>query len=221
MGVLVASFAGTTMDTACRLQRYVIQEVAGGMLPKANGPACAVCGYDLRGSSTGERRCPECGNTEKFVAEGEKAVIPSKASPFNPFKWLATVHGATLFAVITAALLAGLPAPGMGWSLRGFGSGAIALWPVMVGTLQISISLMLMGGGRRGVSKARRMYLTASGVLMVALSIVGLTWFAFIGGPEYPSLLEQGRWAVLAPTAIVIVLGLLGAMLLATRLRRV
>lgn len=29
MGVLVASFAGTTMDTACRLQRYVIQELAG------------------------------------------------------------------------------------------------------------------------------------------------------------------------------------------------
>jgi hypothetical protein len=27
MGVLVASFAGTTMDTACRLQRYVIQEL--------------------------------------------------------------------------------------------------------------------------------------------------------------------------------------------------
>lgn len=29
MGVLVASFAGTTMDTACRLQRYVVQELAG------------------------------------------------------------------------------------------------------------------------------------------------------------------------------------------------
>ena len=28
MGVLVASFAGTTLDTACRLQRYVIQELA-------------------------------------------------------------------------------------------------------------------------------------------------------------------------------------------------
>ncbi|MEO0454761.1 MAG: carbon starvation protein A, partial [Verrucomicrobiota bacterium] len=27
MGVLVASFAGTTMDTSCRLQRYVIQEL--------------------------------------------------------------------------------------------------------------------------------------------------------------------------------------------------
>lgn len=29
MGVLVASFAATTMDSACRLQRYVIQELAG------------------------------------------------------------------------------------------------------------------------------------------------------------------------------------------------
>jgi carbon starvation protein len=29
MGVLVASFAATTLDTACRLQRYVIQELAG------------------------------------------------------------------------------------------------------------------------------------------------------------------------------------------------
>lgn len=27
MGVLVASFAGTTLDTACRLQRYVVQEI--------------------------------------------------------------------------------------------------------------------------------------------------------------------------------------------------
>ena len=32
MGVLVASFAGTTLDTACRLQRYVIQELAAVLL---------------------------------------------------------------------------------------------------------------------------------------------------------------------------------------------
>ena len=31
MGVLVASFAGTTLDTATRLQRYVIQELAGAV----------------------------------------------------------------------------------------------------------------------------------------------------------------------------------------------
>lgn len=31
MGVLVASFAATTMDTACRLQRYIIQELSGAL----------------------------------------------------------------------------------------------------------------------------------------------------------------------------------------------
>jgi carbon starvation protein len=40
MGVLVASFAGTTLDTATRLQRYVVQELAGtveGSLGKGRG----------------------------------------------------------------------------------------------------------------------------------------------------------------------------------------
>jgi carbon starvation protein len=33
VGVLVASFAGTTLDTACRLQRYVVQELATVIKP--------------------------------------------------------------------------------------------------------------------------------------------------------------------------------------------
>ena len=37
MGVLVASFAGTTLDTACRLQRYVIQELGRTLSPKDGG----------------------------------------------------------------------------------------------------------------------------------------------------------------------------------------
>ena len=36
MGVLVASFAGTTLDTACRLQRYVVQELAATFRPKGS-----------------------------------------------------------------------------------------------------------------------------------------------------------------------------------------
>ncbi|BDS08071.1 carbon starvation protein A [Oceaniferula spumae] len=36
MGVFVASFAATTLDTACRLQRYVVQELAAGLLRKDN-----------------------------------------------------------------------------------------------------------------------------------------------------------------------------------------
>ena len=37
MGVLVASFAGTTLDTACRLQRYVIQELGRTLSPEDGG----------------------------------------------------------------------------------------------------------------------------------------------------------------------------------------
>ena len=36
MGVFVASFAATTLDTACRLQRYVIQELASTFAPRSD-----------------------------------------------------------------------------------------------------------------------------------------------------------------------------------------
>lgn len=39
MGVFVASFAATTLDTACRLQRYVVQELAGCFLKKGSASA--------------------------------------------------------------------------------------------------------------------------------------------------------------------------------------
>jgi carbon starvation protein len=44
MGVLVASFAGTTLDTATRLQRYVVQELAGtfGDGKQRSSPAATV-----------------------------------------------------------------------------------------------------------------------------------------------------------------------------------
>ncbi|MEO1826619.1 MAG: carbon starvation CstA family protein, partial [Roseibacillus sp.] len=39
MGVFVASFAATTLDTACRLQRYVVQELASTFTRKKTSPA--------------------------------------------------------------------------------------------------------------------------------------------------------------------------------------
>ncbi|MDA7890941.1 carbon starvation protein A [bacterium] len=44
MGVFVASFAATTLDTACRLQRYVVQELAGTLAPR----------HRVEGKRTGE-----------------------------------------------------------------------------------------------------------------------------------------------------------------------
>ncbi|MFN3168687.1 MAG: carbon starvation protein A [Phycisphaeraceae bacterium] len=72
MGVLVASFAGTTLDTACRLQRYVVQELARTILPKAKPNACADCRYDLTGNTSGV--CPECGADVLTSRDREGAV---------------------------------------------------------------------------------------------------------------------------------------------------
>ncbi len=52
MGVFVASFAATTMDSACRLQRYVIQELAASVKSRdesATSPRTGLVGF-LRGS---------------------------------------------------------------------------------------------------------------------------------------------------------------------------
>ena len=47
VGVLVASFAGTTLDTATRLQRYVVQELAGTLLGSTAGkPASAASAFN-------------------------------------------------------------------------------------------------------------------------------------------------------------------------------
>ncbi|MCP5538179.1 MAG: carbon starvation protein A [Akkermansiaceae bacterium] len=100
MGVFVASFAATTLDTACRLQRYVVQELA----------ACLIR--------------PQSGD------EGDDSPAPESKIPLtaNPLSWLVNKHGATLFAIAVAWWMASLPAaegkpPGTGglilWPLFG------------------------------------------------------------------------------------------------------
>ena len=114
MGVLVASFAGTTLDTATRLQRYVVQELAGTLLPA--GTAWTPQRPRLAGVS--------------------------------PLQWplwlLTTPHGATLFAVGTAFLLALMPAPGKPWNLATLGTGGLILWPLFGATNQIVAGLSLI-----------------------------------------------------------------------------
>ena len=100
MGVFVASFAATTLDTACRLQRYVVQELA----------SCLIRPTKKASDSEG--------------VEAPKAIRLTA----NPLTWLVNKHGATLFAVAIAWWMASLPAaegkaPGTGglilWPLFG------------------------------------------------------------------------------------------------------
>lgn len=207
MGVLVASFAGTTMDTACRLQRYVIQELAGGLLPTATGPACAVCGYDLRGAGATARTCPECGETERFIPEGERAVIASKASPLNPARWLSTVHGATLFAVVSAALLAGMPAPGQPWSLATAGTGGLMLWPLFGATNQLlaGLAFVVIVAWLRATKRPAWFALPPM-ALMLVIPAWAMAWQAFIGNESTPSWLAQDKWVLVSVASLALLL---------------
>ena len=90
MGVLVASFAGTTLDTACRLQRYVVQELAATFVGDRTGTA----------------------NTA--------------TASLNPLVWLTNKHGATIFAVVLALVIAALPGPGTPVTLGDALSGEIS-----------------------------------------------------------------------------------------------
>jgi len=95
MGVFVASFAATTLDSATRLQRYVIAELAGA--GKLSGEAiCASCGYSVAGLPSAT--CPECGSDQRTVKERR---------PTNVFcALIANRYVATGIAVLTAGLLA-------------------------------------------------------------------------------------------------------------------
>ncbi|MDC0295521.1 carbon starvation protein A [bacterium] len=143
MGVLVASFAGTTLDTACRLQRYVVQELAGTFVGK-----------------------PDSGENTNLS--------------FHPISWLTNKHGATIFAVTLAFIIAALPAPntpvslaqaisgdlpssylenspdaasqvetggikGLTWWLTSFGGkGGLILWPLFGATNQLLAGLAFL-----------------------------------------------------------------------------
>jgi carbon starvation protein len=61
-----------------------------------------------------------------------------------PLWILTTPHGATLFAVTSAFLLALMPAPGKPWSAATIGTGGLILWPLFGATNQLLAGLSLM-----------------------------------------------------------------------------
>ena len=167
MGVLVASFAGTTLDTACRLQRYVVEELAG---------------------SLAERR-----------PTAMRAV-------WHPLVWLRNKHGATLFAVAIAALLAAVPPPGKAWTIANAGQGGLILWPLFGATNQLLAGLSFMVIAfflwRRGKPV---WFLVLPMIFMLIMPVWAMLWQLFVGGADNPSWISQGKW-VLTTIGLVTVL---------------
>jgi carbon starvation protein len=130
MGVLVASFAGTTLDTACRLQRYVIQELASTFAPRVSTSALVAEAYDLDDNLVGIDR--------------RTGAADRNAHTWNPLVWLTNKHGATIFAILLAAAIAALPRPGADWSLATAGTGGLILWPLFGATNQLLAGLAFL-----------------------------------------------------------------------------
>jgi len=122
MGVLVASFAGTTLDTACRLQRYVVQELAACFLTAPQG-----------GSEIADLK-----------SDNEPSAARHSPTLLNPITWLTNMHGATLFAVAVALVIAAVPLPEAAWSWDNAGKGGLILWPLFGATNQLLAGLAFM-----------------------------------------------------------------------------
>lgn len=165
VGVLVASFAATTMDTACRLQRYVIEELAGTLLK-------------------------------------HKAVVAPHTGikiTANPLTWLCNRHGATLFAVVIAALLAAAPRPGEIWELETAGQGGFILWPLfgainqLLGGLAFIVILFWM--------RRRNMpiwFIAIPAIFMLILPAWALSYQLFYRSlGAQTSWLSQGDWVLI------------------------
>jgi len=121
MGVFVASFAATTLDTACRLQRYVIQELAATFSRQTGSAMAAI----------------ESGSGNEAVS-GAAGGLMKKSNPLlDPFSWLSNKYGATLLAVGVAIIIAALPTGTGEWSWSTAGRGGLILWPLFGATNQL------------------------------------------------------------------------------------
>ncbi len=132
MGVFVASFAATTLDSATRLQRYIIAELVGGGASLPARALCRACGYSME--SLREDQCPECGE--------EGARVDRPLPPPGIRGMIANRYVATGIAVVTAGALALSDIPEKG--LVGAGAGGLLLWPIFGATNQLLAGLALL-----------------------------------------------------------------------------
>ncbi|WP_169975664.1 carbon starvation CstA family protein [Tautonia rosea] len=184
MGVLVASFAGTTLDTACRLQRYVVQELAAALLSLS-------------------RRDEEEARAGDGLFQGQPIGLSG-----NPLTWLANKHGATIFAVVLAGALAAFPKAGDAWSWQTAGQGGLILWPLFGATNQLlgGLSFLVIAFylRRRGLPN---WFLIGPLVFMLILPAWAMLWQIFIDAPgPGGSWLADRQWILLGIGLVTIVL---------------
>jgi carbon starvation protein len=147
MGIFVASFAGTTLDTACRLQRYVVQEIA--------------------------------------------------STPKLPLHVLRNKHTATLFVVLTAGLLAAIPASGE-WTVAKMGTGGLILWPLFGAINQLLAGLaFLVIATFLWHQKKPTWFIIPPAIFMLVMPMWAMIIQSFVGTDAAESWLSQKQWLLL------------------------
>ncbi len=208
LGVLVASFAGTTLDTACRLQRYVVQELAATFAPRVSPTACAACGYDLSFNVSG--KCPECGweidhqRGGQTAGDATRPASRSTAIPARRFRWhpaviLTNKHAATLVAIVTAGAVATMPAPGKDWSWANAGGGGLILWPLFGATNQLLGGLAFLVICFWLWRRNKPIWFAfLPMIFMLIMPLVALAMQIFWGDGSSGSWIADGRWVLIA-----------------------
>ena len=180
MAVLVASFALTTLDTAVRLQRYVVEE-----LMSATGHVAT------RHDREGVRRA------QPVSGDGGQTSPSAIALPHGRASLRALL--ATAVAVATGAAMAAVPASGE-WSLANVGTGGMVLWPLFGATNQLlaglAFAVILFYLRRRRI-------VTWFLLLPMAFMLVMPAWATMV---QLPGWWQEGRYVLAAVGAACLAL---------------
>lgn len=134
-------------------------------------------------------------------------------------------HGATLVAVTVAAFLAAVPPPGDPWGIEHAGRGGLILWPLfgatnqLLGGLAFLVITFHLWRRRQPV-----WFVILPMVFMLIMPMWAMIWQLFVGGPDMPSWISQGRWTLVFIGLATIVLEfwmILEALVLFPRVRGV
>ncbi|MGP1308991.1 MAG: hypothetical protein ACTS27_02200 [Phycisphaerales bacterium] len=212
VGAAVSILAFAALESSLRTQRAIIRALACFFVPSTTGPACASCGYDMRGApDSATPTCPECGEDERFFTHRDRIELPAAASPFNPARWFAWPPIA--FGITLLPLPFVLLTPGWGWGQQyrpwqnKVTLADLPLWFPMIAALNLAIGSGLILAARATQTRVGR----ASGAVVCVVTLVAMIWLAELARQSPNAYFARTPGSEIAPlilSALTVLAGL-------------